>query len=129
MVSDALTTRERGVELLREGSIADSIEFLLQAIAEDPSDINLYLWLGLAYAHEGDFDKSISILEQAADVAPISAKVHYNLGVAYYRAKNLTQAKDEFIRAAGLDPNYTAARNALEIVARLPNNTRQIDNT
>ena len=108
---------EQGLRYLREGSIAESVEFLLKAIVEDPSDVELYLYLGLAYAKQEELDKAIHILEQAVDVAPASAKAHYNLGVAYHRGSNLTQAKDEYLRALGLDPTYAAAKRALDSLA------------
>jgi len=111
------SAREQGLRFLREGSPTDSVDFLLKAVVEDPSDVDLYLYLGLAYARQEEFDKAIHILEQAVDVAPTSAKVHYNLGVAYHRASNLTQAKDEYLRALGLDPTYAAAKKALDSLA------------
>ncbi|HUV04255.1 MAG TPA: tetratricopeptide repeat protein [Armatimonadota bacterium] len=112
-----VSARDQGLQLLREGSIGDSVGFLLKAIVEDPSDVDLYLYLAFAYTHQDDLDKAIHILEQATDVAPASAKVHYNLGVAYHRADNTTQAKDEYLRALGLDPTYTAAEKALDSLA------------
>jgi len=112
------SARDRGLQLLREGSLADSIEFLLQTIVEDPADVDAYLYLALAYARQGNFDKCVSLLEQAVDLAPDSAKVHYNLGVAYHKAQNLAQAKDSYLRAIGLDPNYAAAKNAFEMLTR-----------
>ena len=113
-MASAPTARDRGLQLLREGSFAESIDFLTQAVAEDPLDIDAYLYLAFAYVHQGDFEKCVSVLEQAADAAPTSAQVHYNLGVAYHKANNLTQAKDEYFRALGLDPNYAAAKAAVD---------------
>jgi len=120
MTAAVPSARERGLQFLRDGAFSDSVEFLLQAVVEDPSDVNSYLYLGLAYAQQGDFDKCVEILEQAADLAPTSAKVHYNLGVAYHKAHRLTQAKDEYLRALGLDPTYAVAKAALDIVPTAP---------
>lgn len=108
--------RDRGLQLLREGSLVESVEFLLQAVVEDPADVDAHLYLALAYARQENLDKCISVLEQAVGVAPDSAKVHYNLGVAYHKAQNLTQAKDSYLRAIGLDPDYAAAKNAFEML-------------
>lgn len=116
MAVDVPSARGRGLQLLREGSFAESAEFLLQAIAEDRSDVDLYLYLALAYARQQDFEKAVSILEQAVDVAPSSAKVHYNLGIAYHKVQNLTQAREEFLRALGLDPDYAVAKAALDSI-------------
>ena len=108
--------RDVGLQFLREGSYADSIDFLLQALVDTPTDVDLHLYLGYAYARQGDVEKSIGVLEQAAAIAPDSPKVHYNLGVAYQMAQNLTEAKDAYRRATNLDPSYLPARNALEKV-------------
>lgn len=116
MAAAPTTSRDRGIQLLKEGFFADSIEFLLQAINENPTDIDLYLYLGMVYARQDNLDMSIDILEQAIDIAPTSAKAHYNLGVAYHKLHNLTQAKDEYLRALGLDPSYTSAKQALDAV-------------
>ena len=68
--------RERGIQLLRQGSAADSVGCFLKAIAEDPTDVDAHLYLGVAFAHQNEIDKAVDILEQAVDIAPTSAKVH-----------------------------------------------------
>lgn len=111
------SARDRGVQLLKAGSIAEGIEWLEQARAESPSDVELYLYLGLAYAKMNEPYRTVDILERAADVAPTSAKVHYNLGVAYHKVRNLTFAREEYLRALGCDPGYMPAKQALDVIA------------
>lgn len=106
--------RDNAMQLIHEGKYAESIEALLDAIDEQPTDVDLHLYLAYAYAQNGDTDNSVETLEHAADLAPASAKVHYNLGVAYQKAHNATQAKDEYLRALGLDAKYIQAKNALD---------------
>lgn len=108
------SAREKATQLLREGLYNESIEFLEEALRENPKDPEIHLYLGYAYAKLDQLDKSIEVLEKAVDVAPTSPKVHYNLGVAYHKANNLTGAKEEYLRALGLDPTYSLARQALE---------------
>jgi Tfp pilus assembly protein PilF len=98
MSSTTPSARDRGLQLLREGSLAASVDFLRQALEENPSDADLYLYLALAYAKTGDISNAEEILEKAADIAPTSAKVHYNLGVAYQKSHKVTQAKEEYLR-------------------------------
>lgn len=116
-MTGSASARDTGIRLLKEGSISESIDFLAQAIEEDPRDIEVYMCLAMAYAHEQQLEKSIEILEEAVDIAPTSAKVHYNLGVAYQKAHNVTLAKEEYLRALGLDPNYDAAKRALDALS------------
>jgi len=117
MPATAPSARDKGIEFLRNGLFAESVTFLEQALSEDPSDVDLYIYTAYAYASLNEIDKCVETLEKAVDLAPTSAKVHYNLGVAYHKAKNLTGAKDEFKRALGLDPTYTLAKQALESIA------------
>ncbi len=114
MAAGASNARDKGIRLLREGSPAESIDFLVQAIELEPEDLDLYLFLGLAYAKKGDLQSSVDILEHAINLAPSSPKLHYNLGVAYHKADRITQAKEQYIRALGLDPCYDAAKKALD---------------
>jgi superkiller protein 3 len=85
-----------------------------QALEQEPTDPQLYLYLGFAYFGKGDLEKMIETLEKALDVAPTSAQIHYNLGVAYQKSHNATLAKNEYLRALGIDPAYAAAKQALE---------------
>ncbi len=129
MTAPKPSAREQGLQLLRDGLASESVDHFLQAIVEEPTDPQLYLYLALAYFQQGSLDKTIEILEQAVDVAPTSAQVHYNLAVAYHKAHNLTQAKDEYLRALGLDPSYTAAKEAVESLAGLVSDTDQTEDT
>ncbi|GEM_PF-2221719 len=114
MTAEAQSPRDQGLELLRQGLAEQSIDAFLQAIEDDPSDPQIYLYLGLAYYKVGDTEKMIEILEKAADIAPTSPQVHYNLGVAYQKSHNATLAKDQYLLALGFDPNYAVAKQALD---------------
>lgn len=107
------SAKGRGIQLLREGSVTKSIDFLLEALSEDGNDIEVHLFLAAAYAQQEAFEKAVSLLERAVELEPDSAKIHYNLGIAYHRAQNLSAAKDEFVRAVNLDPDYEPAKKAL----------------
>ena len=110
--------RERGLQMLRAGKIAESIPLLQEALEEDSTDLQTYLALGLAFSRQGEFDRAAETLEAAVSIAPTSAQAHYNLGVAYHRLHNLTLAKEEYLRALGLDPTYTPAKTALDLLLR-----------
>ncbi|MHB1458352.1 MAG: tetratricopeptide repeat protein [Armatimonadota bacterium] len=116
MSPNPASARDQGIRFLKQGSNKEAIEFLQEAIDEDPKDVELYLYLGYAYGKSEDFQSTIDILEKAVDLAPTSAKIHYNLGVAYQKMHNITEAKDEYMRALGLDPGYQAAKMALDSI-------------
>lgn len=117
MTAEQKSPRDQGLDLLRQDLAEQSIDWFSQALEQEPSDPQLYLYLGLAYFKQGDLDKMIETLEKALDVAPTSAQIHYNLGVAYQKSHNATLAKDEYLRALGIDPTYAAAKQALERLA------------
>jgi len=100
--------------MLQEFRYAESIPLLTSAIDESPGDIDLHIYLAYAYSQTGEPEKSVELLKHASDLSPKSAKIHYNLGVAYQKAQNVTQAKDEYLRALGLDAMYTPAKTALD---------------
>jgi len=114
MSPNPISARDEGIRYLKQGSNKEAIEYLQEALEEDPKDADLYLYLGYAYGKNEDFQSTIDILEKAVDIAPTSAKIHYNLGVAYQKIHNITEAKDEYMRALGLDPGYQAAKAALD---------------
>lgn len=116
MSPNPASARDQGIRFLKEGANTEAIEFLQEAIDEDPKDVELYLYLGYAFAKNEDFQSTIDILEKAVDLAPTSAKIHYNLGVAYQKMHNITEAKDEYMRALGLDSGYQAAKTALDCI-------------
>lgn len=116
MSPNPVSARDQGLRFLKLGALTEAIEHLTQALDEDPEDVDLYMYLGYAYAKHDEMHKSIDVLEHALDLAPTSAKLHYNLGVAYQKIHNLTQAKDEYMRSLGLDPGYQAAKAALDSV-------------
>ena len=112
------SNRELGMKLLQDGNYAEGIARLLDAIEDQPSDVDLYNYLAYAYSRSGEMDKAVEVLERASDLAPASAKLHYNLGVAYQKAHNATQAKEEYLRALGMDAKYVVAKQALDSLMR-----------
>jgi Flp pilus assembly protein TadD len=116
MPSDSAAVHERAIQLLKRGAFAEAISFLDEAIEKDPEDVNLYEYLGYAYAKSGKMYEAIDVIEHAIDLDPKSPKLHYNLGIAYEKVHNFTQAKEEFTKALGLDPGYTPAKTALDLV-------------
>lgn len=123
---DTSSTIAQAIELLQKKSYLDCIALLQEALVETPKNVDMYLYLAYAYAREGLVDDCIEVLERAVDVAPASAKVHYNLGVAYQKQHNITEAKDEFLRALGLDASYAAPKQALDFLATIQAETNRL---
>jgi Flp pilus assembly protein TadD len=111
--------RSRGVQLLRSGSASQSIPFLELALEQNPEDVELYLYLGIAYSMSGRNVESIDLLEHATSLAPASSAAHFNLGVAHQKAGHISQARDAYVRALNLEPGNDRAQNALDAVLKL----------
>ncbi|HAH86097.1 MAG TPA: hypothetical protein DCL60_01850 [Armatimonadetes bacterium] len=111
--------KNRGVQLLRSGSVSQSIPLLEMALDQNPEDVELYLYLGMAYSMAGRNVESIDILENACSIAPGSAAVHYNLGVAYQKAGHISKAREAYVRSLNLDTGSDKAKKALDVVLKL----------
>jgi tetratricopeptide (TPR) repeat protein len=75
---------------------------------------------GRAALDHGDLDQAIAQLEKAVAINPSNSKGHYYLGLAYGRQaqkagifrgmSQVHKAKDEWVRAVELNPNFVDAR-------------------
>ncbi len=119
MSPNPISARDEGLRYLKQGSLAEAIDYLTEAIEEDPKDVELYLYLGYAYAQSNEYYKAIDVFTSGIDKDFNSAKLHYNLGIAYLKVNNLTMARDEYMKALGIDASYTAAKTALDKVIDL----------
>ena len=64
-----------------------------------------------------DYRNEIALWEQTAALSPAKARVHNNLGFAYELAGRRAAARQEYVVALRLNPDYGKARNNLARVA------------
>ena len=104
----------------RPGDAADALE---RAVAVDPSFAGA--WIGLARLHlaEGDHDTALAFCERAAMLAAgdgtTLAEVATLQGRALEAAGRYVAARDAYVRALVLAPDYPAARDGLDRVTAL----------
>lgn len=113
----AAPLRQAGVQALKEGRLQDAVEALLKAAEADPESFDTYSYLGAAYSRLGDFERARKAFGRAIQLNVQSARGWYNLGVSHQMAGDPDAARTCYERALALEPNYEAAKNALE---RLP---------
>jgi Tfp pilus assembly protein PilF len=103
-----------------QGRLDDAIAECKQAIAVDPDFGNPYNDIGSYLIKLGRLDEAIPWLERAMQ-APRYEPRHYphcNLGQVYWAQGLLAKARREFERALEIEPQYEAARAALEAIDR-----------
>jgi len=103
-----------------QGRIDDAIAECKEAIAVDPDFGNPYNDIGSYLIKRGELDEAIPWLERAI-VAARHRPRHYphcNLGQVYWAKGLLGKAKEEFMRALEIEPDYPFARAALAAIAK-----------
>ncbi len=99
-----------GIQLLREGSVAEAIPLLERAHAIDPRDYDAAFNLSAAYLVAGQFRSATPILEKLKVRFSDRPQVWTNLGAAYLGNPVLAdsdrqlRAIDAFKQALALDP-------------------------
>ena len=99
--------------------IATTLLILIALSALAVTDAEL-IAAGRSALNHGDLDQAIAQFEKAVAVNPKNSEAHYYLGVAYgrnaqkagmfARMSQISKAKDEWLRALELNPNFGDAR-------------------
>ena len=105
---------EIGYELLQQGRYADALPFLQRAVAEQPREGRVHLYLALAYAHQGDNTHAEKHFAQAIALSPYDGYVFYNWGAYLHRQNRLAEALKAYETAYRLDPTLVGAKQAAD---------------
>jgi Flp pilus assembly protein TadD len=97
--------KDRALEMLQAGKIAEAIPLLWTLYQEHPNDTESVYNLGVAYSELGQIPKAISILERLIELAPKHVHGLIGLGVAYIRSQKLQFGEDYLRKALKLEPN------------------------
>jgi len=97
--------RDRALEMLQSGKIAQAIPLLWTLYQEHPNDADALYNLGIAYSELGQIPKAIAILERLIELAPQHVHGLIGLGVAYIRSQKLQFGEDHLRKALKLEPN------------------------
>lgn len=103
---------EIGYELLQQGKYAEALPFLQRAVAEQPREPRVHLYLALAYAHVGDTSQAEKHFAHAIALNPYDAYIFYNWGAYLHRQGRLQDALNAYEKAYRLDPTLIGARQA-----------------
>jgi tetratricopeptide (TPR) repeat protein len=109
---------EIGYELLQQGRYADALPFLQRAVAEQPREGRVHLYLALAYAHLGNNTHAEKHFAQAIALSPHDGYVFYNWGAYLHRQNRLAEALKAYETAYRLDPTLVGAKQAADALRR-----------
>jgi len=100
----------RGEDLLRRNQPAHALEFLAQAMADDPANAVTYIYIGIAYEQLGRTEEAIAIYRRALPIAGnLTANIASNLGNVYFIRGNIDMAEQYYTQAINSNAVYSSA--------------------
>jgi len=102
---------QQAEQLIQQGLFDQARAIIDEQIRNNPSNVDAYNLLGIAYASEKDYPHALDSFERALKIAPDSKTTHNNLGNLYVSQQKLELAEKEFttvLKTAPLnrDANY-----------------------
>jgi len=115
---------EKGKRLFQEGDQELALEAFKRAIALDPTVSEYYTGIGLLYAaradestgseYEENKNLALDSFKKAIALAPKEARNYYYLGVIYKNVNDIKKARDCFVKALQLNPDFKQAEMQLK---------------
>src|SRR5437016_925128 len=96
MATDTPSSREQGIQALREGDLDRAIDLLTRALTTGGRDAEVQMLLGVAYSQKGLHTQARRALQTAVELEPQSPTFQFNLGVALERAGDTAAAATAF---------------------------------
>jgi tetratricopeptide (TPR) repeat protein len=91
---------EKGSALFVQNKPAEARPLLEEALADDPSNETVYLYLGIVYQQLGDPDKAITILKRGLNIAMLHKDLFlYNIGNNFFSRGEFTFAEESYTAA------------------------------
>lgn len=102
----AVESLHRGVELLETGRLDEAAEAFRLAIAHDPKNPEAYLRLAEAEFKRGRIDEAVGAYRKLMAFYPFTyvSLLYWQLATVEINAGRLTEARDDLLQAAALDP-------------------------
>jgi len=97
-------------DLFMQNRPREAAAYLEITVAEDPSNVMAFLYLGIVYEQLGMLDEAITVYRQVLDRAGnLTANVANNLGNVFFRRGNMDDAEALFTQAIQTDRTFAAA--------------------
>lgn len=86
-------TFEEGKEFFMNDQPAEAAVYFEKALSEEPSNENVYMYLGMSYIQNGLAEKAVSIFTKGAELkGPQEGRFYLNAGNAYYSINRMEDA-------------------------------------
>lgn len=102
-----------GMAAARRGQFGESAEWFGRAVQSAPQALAFREDFAEALINAGEVEKAIAVLEDLVRVSPRSARAFDLLGSAYSHLGKYAEARDNYQRAAQLDPAHAGIRLGL----------------
>ncbi len=91
---------DKGSALFVQNKPAEARPLLEEALADDPSNETVYLYLGIVYQQLGDADRAITILKRGLNIATLHKDLFlYNIGNNFFARGEFTFAEESYTAA------------------------------
>lgn len=91
-----------------------SIEYHYQGLKLNPTMVDAYIDIGVAYAYLNDYSKAIDNWMESLSIESDNDLAYFNLGWAYDRTGNKSLAKKAYMKAYQLNPKLVEAKAAYD---------------
>jgi tetratricopeptide (TPR) repeat protein len=115
LASEDPSLLQQGEAQLKEGNIAEALETLQRAVAEDPSSSLAYTRLGGAQVLSQHYAAGIESFKQAVSLDERNADAFVGMAVAYIHTARYSLARGALEAAKRIDP--TKQKDADELIA------------
>jgi len=98
-----------GVHAFRAGRFREAMAIFADAIELNPKNATAWLYVGMVHREIGSYDKSISCISESITFDSGNPMAYVERADSYYRKGDVASAKNDVVKALGLDPNYSDA--------------------
>src|SRR3984893_14892520 len=99
-----VSTLQEAEDLIQKGLFEQATTILQNDLKINPSSLEAYNLLGIAYTGEKDYDRANDAFQQALKLSPNSANTRNNLGNLYVAQQKLDLAEQEFTKVLKISP-------------------------
>jgi len=97
---------------------SEAANHLHEALKLSPGNARAQYYLALVQRNTGDLEEAIALLRQVIVTFPRSRDAHRELGFSLYQLHRYDEAKEEYLKVQGIDPDDLAAHYILSILYR-----------